>query len=347
MRKFLLALILLLALPSAASAATGSWLDGLFTPAHRPVHHRAVPKPVAQPAAETAPAKPTPAPAPTVTEPATAAPTPAPAAPKAAPETPDVAPPVPEAAPVPMPRARPAAPTPQPSVTPATPAEASPAANATPAVPAGPQSTPATPSPAAAEGESGTPKPPRVYQTACPAVISGLVEAKPLPPIADGQCQLQSPLSVTALLVNGRTLPLSAPTTFGCEMATDLPGWVADVDNYLWSTQNTRIKSVQVGESYVCRPRNTPDGSSDLSEHGRADALDFVGFVLQDGRTVTVTADYRSTDPKQSQLMHFAHDAACTRFTTVLGPDANALHHDHFHLDLGCHGKTCTFRLCE
>ena len=80
---------------------------------------------------------------------------------------------------------------------------------------------------------------------------------------------------------------------------------------------------------------------------GRADALDFVGFSLEDGRTVSVGSDYGSSDAKQSRLMHFAHDAACTRFTTVLGPDANALHHDHFHLDLGCHGKTCTYRLCE
>ena len=173
------------------------------------------------------------------------------------------------------------------------------------------------------------------------------MEAKALPPINENLCQEQSPLSVTGVLVNGRMLPLSAPATFNCQMATDFPGWVADVDNYLWSTQNTRIKAVQVGESYVCRPRNTPDGSGNLSEHGRADALDFVGFSLEDGRTVSVGSDYGSSDAKQSRLMHFAHDAACTRFTTVLGPDANALHHDHFHLDLGCHGKTCTYRLCE
>jgi len=178
-------------------------------------------------------------------------------------------------------------------------------------------------------------------------VISGLVEAKPLPPISDGQCGTQSPLSVTGLTVNGRNIPLSQAETFGCEMATDLPGWVADVDNYIWSTQNTRIKSVVTEGSYECRPRNVEGGSSVLSEHGRADALDVAGFTLEDGRQLTVTKDYSSDDPKISKLMHFAHDAACTRFTTVLGPDANALHHDHFHLDLGCHGKTCTYRLCE
>jgi hypothetical protein len=311
-----LALILLLvAMPVAASAAPVSGLDGLLatrhaSAAHKPAHGRAAAKPAAPMAAATAPAVEADA-----------------------------------AAPVPLPRPRPMAPAPLPpaGLSPAAKDSGSPAATTAPAVPAapaGPQSTPL-------EGESATPKPPRIYQTACPAVIAGLVEAKPLPPISDGACGNASPLSVTGIFVNGRMLPLTAPATFGCEMATDLPGWVADVDNYLQSTQKTRIKAVEVGGSYECRPRNVEGGSSDLSEHGRADALDFVGFALEDGRTLTVTNDYNSADAPTSRLMHFAHDAACTRFTTVLGPDANALHHDHFHLDLGCHGKTCTYRLCE
>jgi hypothetical protein len=179
-------------------------------------------------------------------------------------------------------------------------------------------------------------------------VITGLVAAKPLPPIADGQCREQSPLAVTQLLVNGRMVPLSAPATINCEMAGDLPGWVAEVDDFAETTLKSRIAAVMVGGSYECRPRNTPDkADTNLSEHGRANAVDIVGFTLADGRTLTVGADYGSGDPQRTRLMHFAHDAACTRFTTVLGPDANSLHHDHFHLDLGCHGQSCTFRLCE
>jgi hypothetical protein len=297
--------------PTVAEAAAPSWLDHLLAPQPAALHHR-LPRgktPAAIPAAAKSPA-------------------PAAAAADATP-------------PVPLPRPRPQQ---------ATPAAASQPAPATPA-PAQPQSpTSASGSaaaPTSAEGESTTPAPPRVYQTACPAVITGLVEARPLPPIADGRCQEQSPLSVTSILVNGRMLPLSAPAIFNCGMATDLPGWVAEVDSFIGATQKTRIKSVIVGGSYECRDRNVEGGSSDLSEHGRADALDFVGFALEDGRQLTVGADYNSADAPTNRLMHFAHDAACTRFTTVLGPDANALHHDHFHLDLGCHGKTCTYRLCE
>jgi len=341
MRSLLLALLFAFSLPVVAEAAAPNWLDDLFVAPHRTVQHRTVRKPAAKPAKPTS-AHPaatpvTPAPAPDAAVKAAASPSDA-AGPAAG--TPAV---------TPLPRPRPAeAETPPPPPAganpPPPPAGAnpppSPAAGTTP--PSGPQSVGGS-----VEGETATPKPPRVYQTACPAVIDGLVEATPLPPLADGQCQEQSPLSVTAMLVNGRMLKLSAPATFNCGMATQLPDWVAAVDNYLAAADKTRIKSVLVGDSYQCRDRNVAGGSADLSEHGRADALDFVGFTLEDGRQVTVTADYGSTDPKISRLMHFAHDAACTRFTTVLGPDANALHHDHFHLDLGCHGKTCTFRLCE
>jgi hypothetical protein len=179
-------------------------------------------------------------------------------------------------------------------------------------------------------------------------VIAGAVIAKPLPPIEDGQCRAQSPLAVTALTVNGRQVPLSNPATLDCQMASDLPGWAAAVDDFAESTLKTRLKTVALGDSYDCRARHTPDeADTNLSEHGRADAVDITGFGLADGRTLTVGADYGSGDAATARFLHFAHDAACARFTTVLGPDANALHHDHFHLDLACHGQSCTYRLCE
>jgi hypothetical protein len=325
---FTILMLAALLLPIPATADSPSFLTGLFGTQARyhVVHRRSVKQ---KPAAPKAPVVPAAAQDSTAKPALAGSDTSAVPLPRPRPEPPEAltpaSPPPENAAAVPVPASKPQA-----------------AATSTPPTPpAGPQSTPLV------EGESATAQPPRVYQTACPAVISGLVEAKPLPPIADGMCEEQSPLSVTSILVNGRSVPLSAPAIFNCEMASDLPGWVADVDSYIFVMQKTRIKAVTVGGSYECRDRNVEGGSSDLSEHGRADALDFVGFTLEDGRTLTVGQDYNSADAPTNRLMHFAHDAACTRFTTVLGPDANALHHDHFHLDLGCHGKTCTYRLCE
>ena len=87
--------------------------------------------------------------------------------------------------------------------------------------------------------------------------------------------------------------------------------------------------------------------TANLSFHAFADALDVVGFKLEDGRFVTVEQGWSDALSSEGRLLRFAHDAACAHFTTVLGPEANALHRDHLHVDLGCHGKTCTARICE
>jgi hypothetical protein len=201
----------------------------------------------------------------------------------------------------------------------------------------------------AEEGEPVAPEPtgpPRVYQTACPAVLMGLVEAEPLEPIADTTCGEQSPISVTGVLANGRMVPLSSPATLNCEMASALPRWVETIDGYLQSRENSGLAEIATSTSYFCRPRNNVTGA-DISEHGFANALDVIGFTLEDGRTISVLEDWSPATSVGGRLLRFAHGAACSGFTTVLGPEANALHEDHFHLDLGCHGQSCTARLCE
>ncbi len=264
----------------------------------------------------------------TVTAPAA----PATETPKPAPEAPVAVDPAADGT-VPLPRPRPEPKPVTPSEAPANAAEPPPAAGA-----------------AATEGAAEEPaKPvaePRIYQTACPAVLLGQVEAKVLPPISEGQCGTQSPLSVTGVLTNGRMVPLSGPATLTCGMASVLPTWVSAVDSYLKGHDNTEIESVIVGTSYMCRNVNNAS-TGNLSDHAFADALDVVGFKLKDGRTVTILEGWPGTPEQGSSIVRYAHDAACSSFMTVLGPEANALHRDHLHVDLLCHGKNCTARLCE
>lgn len=197
----------------------------------------------------------------------------------------------------------------------------------------------------AQDGESDTDAS-RVYQVACPAMLTGAVEAVMLAPISDGQCQVASPLAVSAVAANGRLVPLSAPATLNCAMATLLPDWVAAIDGYLMARENTQLARVLVGTSQMCRGRNRVAGA-DISEHGFANALDVIGFELEDGRSLVLPDGWRQPRSPAGRLLRFAHDAGCARFTTTLGPEANALHADHLHLDLGCHGQSCTARLCE
>jgi hypothetical protein len=241
-----------------------------------------------------------------------------------------------EAAEIPLPRERPEATAPM---------------DAGPALPRE-RPNPATPQEAVDEAPVPEPQieepavPPRDYQVACPAVLNGEVTASALPPIHENMCGLQSPLSLEAVMANGRSVALNAPVTTDCGMATALPGWVADVDRWLIATEDTRIETVNVGTGYMCRNVNNAK-SGELSFHAFGDALDVIGFTLEDGRTISVETAWPGTVEQGSRIIRFAHDAACTHFTTVLGPEANELHRDHLHIDLGCHGQRCTARLCE
>ncbi|MEO5805572.1 extensin family protein [Devosia sp.] len=229
----------------------------------------------------------------------------------------------------------------------AKPAEPVVAAPVAPTLPDKPVVPGAEPQPEPVAPQAAPPEPDRIYQTACPALTTGAVEGKILPPIHDGQCQAQSPLSLTAVSVNGRMVPISGAVTTDCAMATMLPAWMADVDGYVWAKDNTRIKSINVGTSYMCRNRVGGSSTETLSEHGFADALDVTGFALEDGRNINVETGWPGTEEQGSAIVRYAHDAACSKFMTTLGPEANAEHHDHIHVDFGCHGKSCTARLCE
>jgi len=188
--------------------------------------------------------------------------------------------------------------------------------------------------------------PPAPLQRACPAVLVGNVVAKMLPPIAEGQCGADSPLAVSAILVNGRLVDVTGEIVTDCGMATKLVDWVTDVDRYVAVTLEAPVASVEIGTSYMCRPVNSLAGNK-LSFHAIANALDIIGFTLADGRKLTVTGDFRNLTSPEGKATRFAHAAACGHFTTVLGPDADAEHADHLHVDLGCHGKTCTARICQ
>lgn len=186
----------------------------------------------------------------------------------------------------------------------------------------------------------------RIYQTACPAVISGAVVAKMLPPIAEGVCMAQSPLEVTALNLNGKTVELTSPIQTNCEMATALVDWAQDVDAYAKAALDSALVALQTGTSYMCRAR-VGGAEQFTSEHGFANAIDVVGFTLADGRSIAVKDNWLPATTPEAKLLRQSHGAACGKFTTVLGPEANADHEDHLHLDLGCHGQTCTAQICE
>lgn len=245
---------------------------------------------------------------------------------------------------VPLPRDRPSS-----SASSAEPESSAPPTSAPaepPATPGTAPATPSTPAPATIKPAGPPLKSPDDYQVACPAVMNGEVTAKSLPPIHEGQCGLQSPLSLEAVSANGRSIPLNATVITDCGMATALPAWIGEVDSYLSAHDKTRIKTINASTNYACRNVDNA-AAGNLSFHAFADALDIIGFTLEDGRTIDIKTGFNGTDAQGGKILKFARDSACTHFMTVLGPDADSYHQDNLHIDLACHGKNCTSRLCQ
>lgn len=96
--------------------------------------------------------------------------------------------------------------------------------------------------------------------------------------------------------------------------------------------------------SYSCRRIYGRDAGN-WSEHAAANAIDIAGFVLTDGRSVTVVRDWRGGGD-EAGFLHEVRDGACRLFATTLSPDYNAAHRDHLHLDQANRG-TMGWRACR
>lgn len=224
--------------------------------------------------------------------------------------------------------------------------DASLAASSEPPSSAASSSSAELPSAPSSSEEPAPPPPPRDYQVACPALMNGQVTGKVLPPIHEGQCGIQTPLELSAVTANGRSIPLNQKVITDCGMAVAFPAWVEEVDSYLKAHDKTQLDTINLSTSYQCRNVDNAR-TGNLSFHAFADALDIMGFKLGDGRTISISPGFNGTPEQGSDILHFARDAACTHFMTVLSPDADSYHQDNMHLDLACHGKMCTARLCE
>lgn len=120
-----------------------------------------------------------------------------------------------------------------------------------------------------------------------------------------------------------------------CELAGKFAAWTEyAVKRAARQFLGSDLKRIETMGSYSCR---NISGSGKLSEHAHANAIDVSAFVLADGRRITVENNWKS-GRREMQFLTAIHDSACKRFGTVLSPDYNAAHRDHFHLDMSGNG---------
>lgn len=127
---------------------------------------------------------------------------------------------------------------------------------------------------------------------------------------------------------------LLAVTNLGpvtCEVSQAFAGWARfGVDRAARQILGSGLRSIETFGSYACR---NVAGSSRRSAHAEGAAIDVSGFVLDDGRRITVKAAWNGGSEAERRFLRTVHQSACKRFDTVLGPDYNSAHRDHLHLE--------------
>ena len=131
--------------------------------------------------------------------------------------------------------------------------------------------------------------------------------------------------------------PVSNLGAMTCPLARNFAAWVQyavrpAARKYLGS----EVVKVETFGTYSCR--NIYGGRSGrLSQHAYANAIDVSAFVLKDGRRITLLEGWQGSGDEQ-EFLQLLHASSCKRFGTVLGPDYNAAHHNHFHFDMSGNG---------
>jgi len=167
--------------------------------------------------------------------------------------------------------------------------------------------------------------------------LPGLVgdRLEPIPGRIQG-CGIAEPVRLRA--VDG--IALSTPATINCNTARALQTWVQGSLVPTVGRTGGGVRSLRVVASYACRARNNQAGAR-VSEHGRGNAIDIAGIGLQNGSELTVLTGWR--ERRTGELLRDLHRGACGPFGTVLGPNSDRFHQDHFHFDVAAYrsGSYC------
>ena len=116
-----------------------------------------------------------------------------------------------------------------------------------------------------------------------------------------------------------------------CKTAMMFSGWARfGVDRAARQILGSPLARIETMGSYACR---NVAGTRRRSAHSTGNAIDVSGFVLADGRRISLKRDWDGGTRAEREFLRVVQRSACKRFGTVLGPDYNAAHEDHFHLE--------------
>lgn len=162
----------------------------------------------------------------------------------------------------------------------------------------------------------------------------------------NAKCPINDPVRLHSIETPSGTVSFPEGPVFNCRFARQFALWVSDTGSaVVLAKMNKRLERVATGPGYDCRHRNG-DSSGKMSEHATGDAVDITTITLSGGATLRM-ADAVDVNSPSYEVLRALRTTACGYFTTVLGPGANEAHKEHYHFDLGVHGKSGNYRICE
>jgi hypothetical protein len=155
---------------------------------------------------------------------------------------------------------------------------------------------------------------------------------RPAPSIAGTLpgCGVRNPVQV----VQVAGVRLSTAATMTCETAQALETWVDTGVIPAVGRRGGGVAELRVAAHYSCRTRNHRPGAK-ISEHGKGKAIDISGIALKDGTVITLLKGWNHR--QHGRILRKMQESACGPFGTVLGPESDRFHRDHFHFDVARH----------
>ena len=154
----------------------------------------------------------------------------------------------------------------------------------------------------------------------------------PLPDrYVDQGCTTLGTVQLAALSADRSTLGVTNIGPVTCEVGQVFAGWARfGVDRAARQILGSGVRSIETFGSYSCR---NVAGTDRRSGHATGAAIDVSGFVLEDGRRITVKNGWYGGNGNEREFLRTIQRSACKRFATVLGPEYNSAHQDHLHVE--------------
>lgn len=138
----------------------------------------------------------------------------------------------------------------------------------------------------------------------------------------------------SAAVLNQSGISYGGDITLTCPALVSLAMWETHhLQQLAEKVLGQKVQRIRHYGTYACRNINSKK-KGQRSQHASANAIDIAGFRLEDGSEISVLKHWNSDSP-EGEFIREVHGAACYYFKTVLGPEYNDLHKDHFHFDMG------------